>query len=322
MWFKAKGATFKTNTVLPVLNNLGVKIGAICVALLLWLHVVTEKTYTYTFQARPKPIHLADDLIIANELPDHLQVKIRGKGKRLLWLIFSDIEIILDLHDTIQSKSRFRLKLSDVVIPRNMDVTVEEIVEPDYVDVDIDRLIIKEVAVGPQLEVKTADGYVALGSVKVNPDSATISGPKRFVERVDTVFTQTVSVQRAKRRVQREMFLLLPEGTNIHLEPSKIMAEMDVQKLKQRIITDIPVVLLHPPPNKSVSLDSSTITLTVEGGAELLTTLTSKDFHVSVDYRQATRGSTETISPVILTPPNITWTDAKPRTFRIINSGS
>ena len=291
-------------------------------AFLLWLHVVTEKTYTYTFQALLKPVHLADDLIIANEIPEHLQVKIRGKGKRLLWLLFSEVEIVLDLHDIIQSKSRFRMKFSDVVIPRNLDVTVIEIMEPDFVDVDIDRLAVKKIPVGPRLEVITADGYVALGPVTVSPDSATISGPRRYVEHIDTLYTQAITVQRAKRHVHQEMVLISPEGINITLNPAKVFTAKDIQKLKQRVIRNIPVVLLHPPSHKSVFLDSSTITLTIEGGEEVLASLTSNDFSVSVDYRQAFRGSTETITPVILTPPNVTWTDAKPQTFRILDSES
>ncbi|MFQ6091908.1 MAG: YbbR-like domain-containing protein [bacterium] len=303
----------------PVLNNLGVKMGAIGVALLLWLHVVTEKTYTYTFQASLKPTHLAENLVVANELPRHLQVKIRGKGKRLFWLMFSEIKIILDLQDTIQSKARFRLKVSDVVIPRDLDVTPLEIMEPDYVDVDIDRLVVKRVPVWPRLEVAAADGYVVVGSVEATPDSATLSGPKRFVGHVDTLLTQPVRVQRAKRRVHRELALAWPEGRNVTLRPTKVAAEVDVQRLKRRVVNDIPVVLLHVPSNKKVTLDSSTITLTVEGGAELLASLTSEDFRVSVDYRQARRRSTEEVTPVILTPPNVTWIDAQPRTFRIID---
>lgn len=305
-----------------MLNNIGVKIGAIGVALLLWLHVVTEKTYTHTFQASLKPTHLAENLILANELSERLQVKIRGKGKRLFWLMFSDIKIILDLQDTIQSKTRFKLKVSDVVIPRDLDVTVVEITEPDYVDVDIDRVVVRQVPVGPRLEVDAADGYVVLGSVKASPDSTTISGPRRFVGRVDTLFTQVVTVQRAKRSVRRELTLLRPEGTNVTLRPTKVVAEADVQRLKKRVMSDIPVVLLHVPSNRKVALDSPTITLTVEGGSELLASLTPGDFRVSVDYRQARLGSTEAVIPVILTPQNVTWIDAQPRTFRIVDSGS
>ena len=236
--------------------------------------------------------------------------------------MFSKMQILVDLHDAIQSKSRFRLKPSDVTIPRELDVTVVEIVEPDYVDVDIDRLVVKRLPIRSQLQVHAADGYVVLGSVATSPDSATVRGPRRFVERVDTLLSQTLTVERAKRRVHKELPLIRPEGIHVTLRPTQVVAEIDVQRLKKRVIQDIPVVLMHTPFNRTVSLDSSTITLTVEGGEEFVASLTSEDFQVSVDYRQADRGSTDAIPPVILTPPDVTLTDAKPRTFRIVESGS
>lgn len=298
------------------------KLGALGVALLLWLHVVTEKTYTYTFRASLNPTHLADNLIIANELPDHFPVKIRGNGKRLLLLMFSDLIITLDLHDTIQSRSRFRLKISDVIIPRDLDVTVVEIAEPDYVDVDIDRLVEKRVRIVPKLEVTATNGYVVLDSAISIPDSATMWGPRRYVEDVDTLYTEEVIIQRAKRRVHQELHLVKPEGINVTLRPTRVMVETEVHKLKQRVIKDIPVMLLHRPSNKVVSLDSSKITLTIEGAAAMISSLTPEDFHVSVDYRQATGETTSAIIPTIKTPPHVTWTEAKPPTFKIIDPES
>ena len=300
-------------------NNLGVKIGALSVAFLLWLHVVTEKTYTYTFQVSLRPVHLAEDLIIANALPKHMHVKIRGKGKRLFWLVFSDIKIILNLQDTIQSKSRFRLDVSDVVIPRDLDVTILEVIEPDYVDVDIDRFVQKSVPVGPKLRAIPANGFVTVGSTGVFPDSATISGPRRFVEPIDTLYTESVTVRRAKRRVSRELLLLVPEETNISVTPSTVSAEVDVQKLQKRVMTDIPVHLLHAPSHKKVSLDSFTITLTLEGGEEVLETLTHEDLRVTVDYRQTLQGSTGVMTPTVFTPAGVTWIEAQPQTFSIVD---
>ena len=300
-------------------NNLGVKIGALSVALLVWLHVVTEKTYTYTFRAMLKPTHLADNLIVANTLPEHLQVAVKGTGKRLFWLMFSEIEIVLDLQNAIQSKSRYRFEVTDVVIPRDIDVIVLEIDEPDYVDVDIDRLVEKRVPVGPRLEMNPANGFVTVGPVRVDPDSVTVRGPRRFVERIDTLYTQKETIRRAKRPVHREIFLAEPEGTNVTLSPATVYAEVDVQKLKKRIMNDIPVTLLHVPSHKKVVLDSSTITLTIEGGAEVLASLRPEDLYVSVDYRETLSGSTDVLTPVILTPPDVTWVEARPRTFNIID---
>ncbi|UCE19291.1 MAG: hypothetical protein JSV84_02770 [Gemmatimonadota bacterium] len=302
-----------------MLNNLGVKIGALCVALLVWLHVVTEKTYTYTFRAALKPTHLAEDLIVANELPKHLHVTIKGNGKRLFWLMFSELEIVLDLQNAIQSKSRYRFEVTDVVIPRDIDVTITEIGAPDFVDVDIDRLVEKQVPVFPRLSTNPANGYVIVGPVLVNPDSVTMKGPRRFVERTDTLYTQSETVRRAKRRVHRELPLIEPEGINVTIAPSSVIAEVDVQKMQRRVINDVPVVLVHVPTNKKVTLDSSTITLTIEGGADLLASLKPEDLHVSVDYRQTLRGSTDVLTPIILTPPNVSWVEAQPQTFNIIN---
>ncbi len=305
-----------------MLNNLGVKIGAFCVALLLWLHVVTEKTYTYTFQAALNPVHLDKSLIIANELPEYMQAKVQGKGKHLLWLMLSKRTITLELNNADQRNTRYHLKPADVVVPRDLDVTVVELEEPAYVDVDIDRLMSRKVRVQPRLAVQAAAGYTAAGLTASTPDSAILIGPQRYVEDVDTLFSRPATVERVREPLVRQLLLEPPQGVHVTVRPAMIEARIDIQKLRQRVITDIPVTLINVPAQTQARLDEPAITLTVEGGEGAVASLTSHDFHVLVDYHQALRDSARIASPVIRTPPLVTCIEARPQTFRVLSPRS
>jgi hypothetical protein len=72
-----------------IFANFGWKVVAILLALLLWFHVATEKTYEKHFSASIQPIGLSRDLEIERIEPRHAQVSIIASGKQLLRLTLS-----------------------------------------------------------------------------------------------------------------------------------------------------------------------------------------------------------------------------------------
>jgi YbbR domain-containing protein len=70
-------------------SNLGWKIVAILLALVLWFHVATEKTYEKIFVSKIDSIGLYRNLEIEKLEPGSTRVSVVGTGKQLLQLMFS-----------------------------------------------------------------------------------------------------------------------------------------------------------------------------------------------------------------------------------------
>jgi YbbR domain-containing protein len=81
-----------------ILNNIGWKIGGVVLALMLWTHLATEKTYEKDFTAEVEYTGLQDGLYVEKIEPPETDFTVVGTGKQLAVLAFSDKpKIMIDL---------------------------------------------------------------------------------------------------------------------------------------------------------------------------------------------------------------------------------
>src|SRR3990170_5566326 len=133
-------------------DNLWLKLGAILLACLLWLHASTDKLYEYTFDYNLKMVNLSPELILAEPLPASVQVKIYGKGKELLKLLLSK-ERTLKIDAQKFSAVEFELPLRKemISIPEGLNLSVVEIASPKALMINLQKLEEKKVPVISQL---------------------------------------------------------------------------------------------------------------------------------------------------------------------------
>ena len=67
-------------------NNIGWKIGGIVLALMLWIHLTTEKHYEAHYTIPIEYSGLTDDFYVEKIEPPEVEVKIIGTGKQLAYL--------------------------------------------------------------------------------------------------------------------------------------------------------------------------------------------------------------------------------------------
>ena len=70
-------------------SNLGWKITAILLALVLWFHVATEKTYEKTFPVKLETAGLRSNLAVQDISPASTDISVVANGKQLLQLMLS-----------------------------------------------------------------------------------------------------------------------------------------------------------------------------------------------------------------------------------------
>lgn len=84
-----------------LLKNIGWKIGGLVLALTLWFHLATERTYEKNFPASFEIIGLSENLKVEKIVPPEGHVTITGTGKQLLKLSFSaHLKLVVNLSAT------------------------------------------------------------------------------------------------------------------------------------------------------------------------------------------------------------------------------
>jgi len=307
--------------------RLGSKLGAFALALILWLYVGLNETVSNDVEFRLVPVNIKPGKTIVNRLPETVTINVTGKGINLLWLnLFwqSEMQLTLDLR-TINYFYDFPIKedqyLSWIKMPGTFEdeVVINSIVFPDTIKVELDDLAAKRIPVSAKnINVITKDGYMMVDDIHFEPDSVDLNGPNRFVQNMDEIMTAPMELSNKSRDFSDEVELISYENIDYTISAERVRFSVDIQKIGQITIPDIPIRVLHQPRAVSVEVKPSTLSITLSGGVDQIKNFSSQDIAASVIYdRNWRRGGAYIVNVDVNVPENILSFEISPVNFRV-----
>ncbi len=194
-------------------ENWMLKLLSLVFALILWFFVIGERRVEIGYTV---PLELKDippDMMIANEVPSLVDVRLSGPRTMLMNLSPSDISISVDLSDLKPGLTSFKRLEERLDIPSGLKVTR---LSPSFVDVRLDRVITRTVQVEAVFTGTPAKGY-ALGSVRIKPSRVEVEGAESELKDVNEVPTEPVDID----GVKESFALIVPldyQGKYSHLK--------------------------------------------------------------------------------------------------------
>lgn len=208
-----------------IVRNWGLKLLSLTFALLLWLFVMGEQKaevgYTVPLELKNLPV----GLVVANEVPSLVDVRISGPRTLLSNIQSSALSMSVDLQGLQAGLTTFKRLDQNLNIPSALRVSR---LSPSYVEVKLERIRQKNVPVRVSFSGQLANG-ATLGSVIVRPESVMIEGAESEVKDVDSVETEVIDITLA----QESFTLTLPieyRGTYTELKDQKTV-EVEVHIL-------------------------------------------------------------------------------------------
>jgi YbbR domain-containing protein len=300
-----------------LLDNLWLKLGAILLACLLWLHASTDKLYEYTYNYNLKMVNLSPELIPAEPLPASVQVKIYGKGKELLKLLLSK-ERTLKIDAQRFSAGEFELPLRKemISVPEGLNLSVIEIASPKALMINLQKIEEKKVSIISQLRFFPQEGYFQKGKVKFAPQEIKLTGPAENVEKTSYILSREKEFQDLKKSLSGTIDLVPPPVFNVRFSPQIVDFSVEIKKGEKKLLEDLPVKLINLTPGRKALLDPRTINLEIQGEKETLDELTPERIKISLDCRNLNKGETK-LSPQIELPEDVLLVRAEPDSFTI-----
>ncbi|GBD93340.1 YbbR-like protein [bacterium BMS3Abin05] len=293
-----------------------IKLFIVAIAVLLWLYVSIEDTYEYNFPVRIVPVNVRSNYLIVNNYPREALVKFRGKGKNLFALKSSDKQIRFDLAH-YRRKAIYRLRPEMVEVPSDLSVQVLQIVNPDTVVFVLERKSERELPIIPNISMVLEPGYIVVGEIKITPPKVRVSGPKSVVDTLKILHTRKLFFEHVKSDLNGKVRLVFQENHHLTVTPKWVRYSINVQQLGEKTVKDIPVKLLNAPVKGNFRVIPSTISVTIEGGVDLLDKITAKDIYVYIDYKQRKIDHDE-YKAIIELPPETRFSNAFPHTFKVV----
>lgn len=172
------------------LENLGLKLLSVVLAVFLWAVVLGEQKVDVTLTVPLEIKDLPRDLILVNEPPDSLEVRLRGPKTLVTTLAPREVALEGLPKNFVEGENVITIRSEAVRVPRGIEV-VE--VTPHRVRVVLDAMAVRELEVSPRIEGAPAKGFI-LKRVTSTPARIRMAGPKNELRRLTRVYTVPISL--------------------------------------------------------------------------------------------------------------------------------
>jgi YbbR domain-containing protein len=269
-----------------LLKNIWLKLVAFGLAFLVWVHVATEKTYTYEFRLPISEISLAEGLTLSTAPPESLVVNITGTGKQLLRRKWRQDGIRINAAQYPAGRFTLNLTTQNSALARQaVEVMLDEILSPTSIRLEIDAESTVALPIRADIETTADEGFAAGQQIELQPDSAKLIGPRSKIMGIESVTTEHRRLGSLRNTVTITLPLALPEGYGFRLEPDSVAVTVPVFPAKTRIFEDVPIMIFNAPVDKLPRIAPDRVRLEVTGPPADIDQLGENSLTVSVDYR-------------------------------------
>jgi YbbR domain-containing protein len=294
------------------------KLAAIVMALLLWFHVATDKEYEHSHTFPLEILDVPERLILAEQIPDHIDIKVRGRGKALLKLLLADKKSIkIDAQKFKRGETDHSIEPQRVPIPEGLELRVTGILPSENLKIWLDYSMEKKLKVEPQVKVVPAEGFEKVGELYYNPDEVTISGPRMWVRDLKAISTQQTVMEDADEPVSDQVDLVLPEGYNLALSSPKINFSQNIERTVERRISRLPVELTNVPKRREITIQPDSIDVTISGAESMVQEIGAEQIRVTVNCTDVKRNETVMLPVQVKLPPKVNLNRAQPDSVEV-----
>ena len=313
----------------PIESLIGQKLsllfGALGLALLLWIFVVSQDEYTLILDLPIEARNLNVQKAHKEEVPPNASVRLRGTGRDLfksfLLKNFGGFKLVLDL-EGISREYEFVLNEyfekfpQKVVLPLNYNLSFVEVVYPNRIKISLDDYSSKSVPIISNLHIKPAPGFIMVGNQIIKPEKIDIAGPKKELALINHIETINDTISGLTSFYSGEI-KTKSLGRLIEYSTNSVEISLDIQDISERIIVDVPVKIVNIPKKIRVFPSPQTVSLTVIGGINQISNLNPNDIKVIVDFNDWSHLK-QFYEPKVSIPKNLLdWRDISPKNVEI-----
>ncbi len=310
-------------------KSLGMRLGAVGLALLLWVFVVSENEYSMIIDIPIEARNLSAQKAHKKEVPETAQVRLKGPGRvlfktLLLKNFISNFKLVIDL-DRISEEYDFYLNEyyerypQKVVLPPSYELEYIEVVYPDSIHISLDEYMVKRLPVKAPVNISTSPGYAEVGDLLIIPDSMDVAGPREVIQAME--FVSTVQDTFISQEFDLNVNLGIDRKMRSLIEYSEplIQLKQDIQPVSERIISEIPVRVYNVLPNLRLFVNPTTVSLTVIGGVDRIALVEPEDISVTINFAEQWVSGKNYYEPNGKEPEDILdWQDLSPRNLELV----
>jgi hypothetical protein len=258
-------------------DNLGLKLVALLLSVLVYLNVYTDRPATQIVSFPLQITDLPDSLALAGPIPAAVQAELRGTGKQLIRMRITEPPFKLSLAGVGVGRYERALSAADLPLPASDAIQVERIVSPRTVELQVDRRVTRRLPVAARVTGVPSSGVFWGGGIRLEPRVLEVTGPEGALAALDSVRLAPVVIAGRRDTVRVSA---APEGipewsTTI---PEQVMVTVPLEPAATRRIT-LPIQPPRGAEGFSVVPDHVTLTISAPRAALASASLAAVRIH-------------------------------------------
>jgi hypothetical protein len=185
-------------------DNLGLKLVALVMALLVYLNVYTDRPASLLVSFPIQIVDLEDSLSLAGPLPGAVQAELKGTGKALIRMRLSEPMLRVSLAGVEPGRFERAISAADLPLADFPGVVVERVVGPRMLEMNLERKVSVRVPVAARLEGAGA-AQLRDAQVWTVPRSVLVTGPESIVAALDSVVLEPVRLEGRRDSVRTQV---------------------------------------------------------------------------------------------------------------------
>lgn len=173
-------------------DNLGLKLAALLLALLVYLNVYLDRPAEMTMSFPVQVQDLGDSLSLSGPVPSTVQAQVRGTGKQLLRMRVTEPPVKISLDGVGPGRFEREVSAEDLPLAGYEGVEAARVIGPGAIDIGIERKVRRWLPAALRVEGTAGGDNSWASAVTVDPESVLVTGPRSVVALLDSVVLQPV----------------------------------------------------------------------------------------------------------------------------------
>jgi hypothetical protein len=300
------------------MNQWKVVLIAFATATTFWFFNSLNKNYTTNLSHPVVFLYDSDSLIAVKPLPGTIELDVSGGGWSLLrktaW--FNPKPVTIELKNPTGIRIISWVELLPSIREQMTEITVNRVLQ-DTLRVQIEPIKQKQVVLyvdSTQLDLK--DSHRLVSSVQIPNPTITLSGPKSFIDTLDTHYLLAITEEGLDRPFDKLVSVRVPRPDLIKSTPAQVNVQFEVEKF-DRLQIELPVEAVNFPKDSSRYLKDNMVSVFFTVQRSKRGEYVKKNFRVLADYKTLARRDSVIIPVLVEFPDEIMDIELTPATLNV-----
>ena len=149
--------------------------------------------------------------------------------------------------------------------------------------VRLDPIVLKKVQVWPEHDISFKEGFKPVDSIRIDPDSILISGPKGVLDEIFSVKTELIALNNVDRSISYIAKIASPSAEVVTINPDQIKVSWPVAEFSQGSFT-LPVEVINLTPGVELKLVPERISVYFDISVADFANVSAENFRIICDY--------------------------------------